>query len=120
MTADAPAFDVGNQTAAAQEKQFGYNNDFVAYMPLPRGSANSTNGLLCVNHEYTTRHLMWPAEKGKGSSRGITRDQVRMEMAAHGHSIVEIDNAGGGWRVAGSGRYNRPFVELAEPRGNGI
>ncbi len=61
VTADAPAFDVDNQTAAAQENQFGYNNDFIAYMPLPRGSANSTNGLLCVNHEYTDRHLMWPA-----------------------------------------------------------
>ena len=51
VTADAPAFDVDHQTAAAQEEQFGYNNDFIAYMPLPRGPASSRNGLFGVHHE---------------------------------------------------------------------
>ncbi len=115
VTADAPGFDVDNQTAAAQEKQFGYNNDFTAYMPLPRGSANSRNGLLCVNHEYTDSRLMWPAGTWMGVFDRITRDRVRMEMAAHGHSIVEIGNAGGGWRVAGTGRYNRRITALGTP-----
>ena len=32
VLADAPAFDVANQSAAAQETQVGYNNDFMAYM----------------------------------------------------------------------------------------
>src|SRR5262249_50815818 len=56
----SPAFDVRNQTAAAQQKQFGYNNDFIGYMPLPAGSSNSEHGLLCVNHEYTNTELMFP------------------------------------------------------------
>ena len=30
---DAPAFDLDHQTADAQAKQFGYNNDFVALLP---------------------------------------------------------------------------------------
>jgi uncharacterized protein len=30
----APSFDVRRQSAAAQKKQFGYNNDFVAVLPL--------------------------------------------------------------------------------------
>ncbi|HBR42055.1 MAG TPA: dTDP-glucose 4,6-dehydratase, partial [Sulfitobacter pontiacus] len=34
ITADAPEFDVMNQTAAAQLKQFGYNNDYVGFVPL--------------------------------------------------------------------------------------
>src|SRR5262245_45209739 len=32
LVAGAPAFDVHNQSAAAQDRQFGYNNDFMAYM----------------------------------------------------------------------------------------
>ena len=57
LHADAPAFNPLQQTAAAQERQFGMNNDYVAYMPLPRGSKSSVSGLLCVNHEYAIPHL---------------------------------------------------------------
>ena len=31
----APAFDPLKQTAAAQKQQFGYNNDFLGYLPMP-------------------------------------------------------------------------------------
>ena len=51
VVAGAPAFNPGNQSAQAQALQFGYNNDFVAFMPLPRGTRNSEHGRLCVNHE---------------------------------------------------------------------
>lgn len=54
---DAPEFDPRAQTAEAQRRQFGYNNDFVGFVPL-EGSAD--RGLLCVNHEYTNEHLMFP------------------------------------------------------------
>ncbi|MEE8227768.1 MAG: PhoX family phosphatase [Kiloniellales bacterium] len=115
VTANTPGFDVGKQTAAAQEKQFGYNNDFMAFMPLPKGSTNSDNGLLCVSHEYTNPHLMWPVGGKKGSYDRITKDQVAVEMAAHGHSIVEIRKAGGTWRVVGDSTYNRRITTLSTP-----
>ena len=38
---DAPDFDVRNQTASAQLGQFGYNNDFIGFVPLPTISASS-------------------------------------------------------------------------------
>ena len=41
----------------AQARQFGYNNDYVGYIPID-GSAE--HGLLVVNHEYTNPHLMFP------------------------------------------------------------
>ncbi|MEE9210117.1 MAG: alkaline phosphatase PhoX, partial [Kiloniellales bacterium] len=33
ITADAPDWDVNNQSAAAQEKQYGQANDYMAYFP---------------------------------------------------------------------------------------
>ena len=114
-TGDAPDFDVNNQTAAAQEKQFGYNNDFMAYMPLPAGSDNSEHGLLCVSHEYTNPWLMWPVGGKKGSYDRLTKEQVDVEIAAHGHSIVEIKKVGAEWQVVGNSPYNRRLTTLSTP-----
>ncbi|MCH8998740.1 MAG: PhoX family phosphatase [Proteobacteria bacterium] len=108
----APAFDIANQSAAAQETQFGYNNDFMAYMPLPLGSDNAENGLLCISHEYTNPHLMWPLGGKKGSYDRLSKAQMEVEMAAHGHSVIEIEKRAGAWRVVADSRYNRRFTPL--------
>ncbi len=109
VTASAPAFDPARQSAAAQNRQFGYNNDFIGYLPLPWGSDNSHRGLLCVNHEYVIPELMFPglvAEDGTTSPR--TRAMVEIEMAATGGSIVEVTRgADGAWRVETASRYAR-------------
>lgn len=55
--ADAPDFDPQNQTPEAQARQFGYNNDFVGFIPI---DGSSEHGYLVVNHEYTNEHLMFP------------------------------------------------------------
>ena len=60
LFADAPAFDSGAQTAAAQAKQVGYNCDFSASCRCRIGSDTSDHGLLVVNHEYTNPELMFP------------------------------------------------------------
>ncbi|MGH8247875.1 MAG: PhoX family protein, partial [Gammaproteobacteria bacterium] len=97
--ADSPDFDVNTINAAAQERLFGYNCDFIAYMPLPVGSTNSDNGLLCVSHEYTSAELMFTGLTEKNKNDKISKDQVEVEIAAHGHSIVEIKKSGGAWQV---------------------
>ncbi|MBI1363339.1 MAG: DUF839 domain-containing protein [Proteobacteria bacterium] len=97
----APDFDPNTPSAAAQAMQFGYNNDFTGYLPLPLGSNNSSHGLLCVNHEYTNEEVMFP----KG-----TPDDTRTEteMAAHGHSVVEVERGDSGlWRVVPDSTYAR-------------
>lgn len=107
----APGYDPKTLSVAAQEKQFGYNNDFIAYMPLPLGSRSSEHGLLCVNHEYTNTELMFSGFKGPNNGpRGMTKEQVEIDMAAHGLSVVEVKKTGGQWAVVADSRYNRRYT----------
>jgi secreted PhoX family phosphatase len=108
VVAGAPAFDPANLTAAAQEKQFGYNCDFVGLHPLPAGSTANDRFLMVVNHEYTDPGLMFA---GLGSGRSVnlraSKPQVEVEMAAHGGSVIEIAREGGGWKVVPDSKYAR-------------
>ncbi len=107
----APDYDANNVTAAAQERQFGYNNDFLAFMPLPRGSNSSSHGLLFSNHEYTNAEFMWPGIPSNAEKHDIlTREQAMTEIAAHGLSVVEIKRDGKQWGVVKDSRYNRRFT----------
>jgi len=107
----APAFDPRNQTAAAQAQQFGYNNDFVGYFPMPGAADPAAHGLLVVNHEYTNEELMFPGlgrQDGKAVDfKGMTRELVDIEMAAHGGSVIEIRRQDGRWAVVPDSRYAR-------------
>jgi secreted PhoX family phosphatase len=114
ISAGAPPFDPLDQTADKQSQQWGYNNDYVGYMPLPRGSQSPDRGLLCVNFEYTDTHLMFPGLK-EGDVAQVTKAQTEIELAAHGHAIVEIarDNATNRWSVVLDSPYNRRITALA-------
>jgi uncharacterized protein len=101
ITSDAPKFDPTKLTAAAQEKQFGYNNDFCAFFPI---DDSSTHGVIGVNHEYTNPELMW----SKWSKAKTTKEMVDVELAAHGVSFVEIEkDSSGTWKVNLASEYNR-------------
>lgn len=113
LHANAPAFDPNKQTAAAQEQQFGANNDFIAFMPLPRGSGSSTRGLLCVNNEYALPQMMWPGYTAERYVKAVTREQCETEMAAQGHSIVEIELRGNVWSMRRDSPYNRRLSALS-------
>ena len=104
---DAPAFDPANQSAAAQAKQFGYNNDFLGFAPI---NGNPNHGLLVVNHEYTNEELMFPRlgrQDGKAKFAGMTKALVEIEMMAHGGSVIEIRRENGKWGIVTGSRYAR-------------
>ncbi|QND67735.1 PhoX family phosphatase [Mesorhizobium loti] len=119
LFADSPDFDPTKQSAEAQAKQFGYNNDYVGYLPID-GSAE--HGLLVVNHEYTNPHLMFPGivkiveKDGKKSAEvaPLSKEQVDVEMAAHGGTIVEIRKDAGKWQVVRDGKLNRRITSNTE------
>lgn len=119
LFADLPEFDPTKQSAQAQAKQFGYNNDYVGYLPID-GSAE--HGLLVVNHEYTNPHLMFPGivkiveKDGKKSAEvaPLSKEQVDVEMAAHGGTIVEIRKVSGKWQLVRDGKLNRRITSNTE------
>ena len=106
---DAPDWDPRRQSAAAQVKQFGYDNDFLAFMPLPIGSRNSDHGILCSNHERNNAHLMFPGMTEKDVPN-MSKEQAEVEMASQGHGFVEIKREGKQWRVVTDSKYNRRFT----------
>lgn len=115
VTNDAPEFDPNNQTAEAQAGQFGYNNDYVGYIPL---DGSDEHGLLVVNHEYTNPHLMFPGlvqiVDGELEQGDLAEEQVNIEIAAHGGSIIEIEKVDGEWRRVADSKYNRRITGTTE------
>ncbi len=112
ITADAPDFDVMNQTADAQLKQFGYNNDYVGFWPL---NDDHSRGVLCVNHEYTNEEVMFPGlgRQDRDGFQGMTKELVDIEMAAHGGSVVEIaKGTDGKWSLVKDSALNRRISPL--------
>jgi secreted PhoX family phosphatase len=105
VLADAPPFDPLKQSAQAQAKQFGYNNDYIGYVPLPIGSNTADHGLLCINHEYTNADHMFPGVTDPMTD--LTKPLVDVEMAAHGASVIEIQKQNGKWQVVKGSRYAR-------------
>ncbi|PZO81830.1 MAG: dTDP-glucose 4,6-dehydratase [Mesorhizobium amorphae] len=119
LFADSPAFDPLNQTPEAQVRQFGYNNDYVGFIPL---EGSDDRGLLVVNHEYTNEHLMFPGivevteqPDEDDATKTVTKLQispadakrVAIEMMAHGGTVVEIVRENGKWRTVTDGALNR-------------
>ncbi|GAB3464462.1 PhoX family phosphatase [Kineococcus endophyticus] len=83
----APEFDHENQSEAAQLGQFGYNNDYTTIVPLQ----DPNRALLVCNNEYTNEELMF---RDWVDSDSATEEQLRISIAAHGMSVVELRRAG--------------------------
>ena len=118
--ADSPDFDPMAQTPEKQARQFGYNNDYIGFIPI---DGSSDHGLLVVNHEYTNAELMFPnwakvekdAEgKDKVVMGAFTKEIVDLEMAAHGGTVVEIRRMDGKWAPVLDGAKNRRITPDTE------
>ena len=135
VLADAPEWAPEEQSGESQAKQFGYNNDYLAFFPLPRGSHSSERGLLHVNFEYTNPELMFPgwstavmsteqAKELTGEDREFSEDELleltkqhrleqqtpeqsQIELMAHGGAVIEVRKENGSWTVVPNSQYAR-------------
>ncbi len=108
---NSPAFNPMAQNGASQSMQFGYNCDMITYHPLPNWqSTSSRRALMCVNHEYTDPVQMFP----NWSAANTTKDFVDAEIAAHGVSVIEIEELFGTWQYIANSRYNRRITGETE------
>jgi secreted PhoX family phosphatase len=89
MAGRMPAWkpDASN-TAADQALQMGMHHDGLEYFALE----GSRRGLLVINHEYTDEGLLQP-----GGQTPWTPDKVAKSQAAHGVSVIEIEQKRGRW-----------------------
>ena len=115
IIAGAPEFDAATRDAAAQAQQFGYNCDFVHFVPLPEGSNASDHGLLVVNHEYTDAHMIFPGfADGKEALAATTAEMAAYEQAGHGLSVVEVKKEASGWTLVKDSKLNRRITLATE------
>jgi secreted PhoX family phosphatase len=100
---DSPDFDLGRQTAAAQARQFGYNNDYTDILEIP--DSKGRRAVLFTNHEYTNENIMVPAGYDAAETRAIGR-------AAHGLAVVELErkNKNKPWSYVKGAPLNRRFL----------
>lgn len=94
-------FDPTKQTAALQERQFGYNNDYVDIIEGPAG----LGALLVANQEYTNENIMFPA----ATTPEELDEQRRIAIAAHGMAVVQLyrTRKGKPWTYAVGAPLNR-------------
>ncbi|WP_459646004.1 PhoX family protein [Kineococcus sp. NUM-3379] len=109
ILAEAPDFDFEEQSAAAQAAQFGYNNDYTTIVPLQ----GQNRALLVCNHEYTNEEFMFRGWTGAGAA---TEEQLRISMAAHGMSVVELrrHDRGAPWAYLRGSAFNRRVTATTE------
>ncbi|WP_159800786.1 PhoX family protein [Arthrobacter zhaoguopingii] len=103
LFSNSPAFDAGNQSAAAQALQFGYNCDYTDILTLP--GSKGRRAVLFANHEYTNEAIMVPPSLLPAEVRGIGK-------AAHGLSVVELErkNTAKPWSYVQGAPRNRRFL----------
>ena len=101
----------GSNTGEDQANAVGMHHDGMSYFPL---NGSSTDGLLCINHEYIDSGALHP--NGPSEENGIRTivDEVRKEINAHGVSVVRIRKENGKWNVVENDSLNRRYTGFTE------
>ncbi|MDX1975871.1 MAG: PhoX family phosphatase [Rickettsiales bacterium] len=100
----AEVFNPQRISADDQALRFGYNNDFLAYLPINWGEPNNTRGLLHVNHEFPNPAVM----------------RIEAQQQSVGFSVLEVKRTkSSGWVVEKSSSYHRRVTATTPIRVSG-
>jgi len=103
VTGSYPDFVPAGNTAEEQEQQAGMNHDGMHYFPLHRGPRGNSHGLLVVNHEFTEESYLHTGTSTTPPKEEWTAQMVAKSQAAHGVSVIEVEEvAHGEWSVVRS------------------
>jgi secreted PhoX family phosphatase len=95
LSGENPAFKFdGSNTAAEQEVQMGMHHDGIHFFKHPLMPDSSNAGLLVMNHEYADDGLLHPDGMATWNAA-----KVRKAQAAHGVSVIEVENKGSRWEI---------------------
>ena len=99
IAGNMPAFKLdASNSAADQAVQMGMHHDGLEYYALE----GSRRGLLAINQEYTDDGLLHP-----DGQKTWTPEKVKKAQAAHGITVIEIEQQAGGWQLVRPSRYAR-------------
>ncbi|WP_434144792.1 PhoX family protein [Photobacterium leiognathi] len=100
----------GTNDSTDQLNALGMHHDGMHFFPLNEAS---TDGLLCINHEYIDQQALHPnwdkdAERAKEVRTNI--DEIRKEINAHGISVVRIQLKDNQWKLIDNDPLNRRYT----------
>ncbi|WP_318474902.1 PhoX family protein [Photobacterium leiognathi] len=100
----------GTNDSTDQLNALGMHHDGMHFFPLNEAS---TDGLLCINHEYIDQQALHPnwdkdAERAKEVRTDI--DEIRKEINAHGISVVRIQLENNQWKLIDDDPLNRRYT----------
>ncbi|WOG28557.1 PhoX family phosphatase [Endozoicomonas sp. 8E] len=102
--------DDGTNSSTDQANATGMMHDGMHFFPL---EGSSTEGLLCINHEFIDQTRLHP--NGATDNNGERpAEEVRKEINAHGVSVVHIKLTDGVWDVVKNSNYNKRYTAGSE------
>lgn len=98
----------GSNTATDQANALGMHHDGMHFFPI---NNSSSDGLLCINHEYIDQAALHPSGPTfDNNDLRLNIEEVRKEINAHGVTVVRIQLNNGIWDVIESDNFNRRFT----------
>lgn len=103
----------GTNTSEDQLNSVGMHHDGMHFFPI---DGSSTDGLLCINHEYIDTDALHPNGQSidEAAGRRTSAEEVRKEINAHGVTVVRIRLVGDEWEVVQDDPHNRRFTGATE------